>query len=130
LVHTLANEFAAEVKELCATTVTDQQWATFLDAQVPRVDHKAQSLTGRTLTMADKKRSRLNQLYRHDDRVSPGAGTAFGVLQAVNTYEHHDGIVRGNERPERNMLRTVTGQFGKVDRDCWRSLAAVLVQRA
>jgi hypothetical protein len=101
--------------------------ATFLDQQVPRVDHKAQHLTGRSLTIAGKKRARLEELYHQDSRVTPWTGTAQGVLQAVNTYEHHDITVRGAERSERNMLRSVTGQFGKLDRDTWRSLSAILI---
>jgi phage/plasmid-like protein (TIGR03299 family) len=128
LVNTLADEFAAEVKELCATTVTDRQWATFLDAQVPITDQQGQPLTGRSLTMADKKRSRLDSLYRHDDRVSPWVGTAYGVMQAVSTYEHHDSAIRGVDRSERNMLRAVTGQFGQVDRSSWKTLSSVLAE--
>ena len=76
--------------------------------------------------MADNKRDALNKLYRHDDRVAPWAGTAHGVLQAVNTYEHHEGTVRGATRAERNMLRTVTGDFGVVDRQAWTQLTSVL----
>jgi hypothetical protein len=49
-------------------------------------------------------------MYRHDDRVSPWADTAYGVLQAINTYEHHEGTVRGADRSERNMLRAVYGR--------------------
>jgi phage/plasmid-like protein (TIGR03299 family) len=126
LVHTLGDEFAAEVRQLCATTVTDGQWALFLDAQVPSLDHQGKPLTGRSLTMADKKRSRLDALYRHDARVSPWAETAYGVIQAVNTYEHHDSSIRGVDRSERNMLRTVTGQYGQIDRSSWQTLSSVL----
>ena len=75
--HTLAAEFTGEVKQLCATTVTDRQWATFVDAHVPFLDHQRKPLNGRAKTMAKKKRARL-------DRVSPWAGTAYGVMQAVN----------------------------------------------
>jgi hypothetical protein len=35
LVHTLADEFAAEVAQLCATTVTPTKWSRFLDLHVP-----------------------------------------------------------------------------------------------
>ena len=126
LVHTLADEFAAEVKELCALTVSDRQWAAFLDVQVRVLDHQQQPLTGRSLTTAHKKRSRLENLYLHDNRVSPWAGTAFGALQAVNTYEHHDSAVRGADRADRNMLRAVTGEFARLDRDSWASLSTVL----
>ncbi len=127
LVHTLAEDFAAEVAELCSTQVTPAQWAMFLDAHVPKVDVKTgQPLAGRSLTMADKKRDALAGLYVHDHRVAPWSGTALGVLKAVNTYEHHSGTVRGATRAERNMLRAVTGDFGAVDRSTWASLGKVL----
>src|SRR4051794_22090519 len=61
------------------------------------------------LTMADRKRDTLQRLYRHDSRVAPWAGTAHGVVQATNTYAHHEAIVRGADRAERNMLKTITG---------------------
>src|SRR4051794_35534265 len=38
MVHTLADDFAAEVARLCAVTVTADQWARFLDAHVPRIE--------------------------------------------------------------------------------------------
>ena len=68
----------------------------------------------------------LNRLYRHDERVAPWAGTAQGVVKAVNTYEHHEGTVRGATRPERNMLRAVTGDFGRLDRTTLHTLQRVL----
>ena len=68
----------------------------------------------------------LNRLYRHDTRVAPWAGTAHGVLQAVNTYEHHENTVRGATRAERNMLRTVTGDFSALDRATWTTLQLAL----
>jgi hypothetical protein len=107
--------------------VTQQGWDRFLDAHVPRADETTgQALKGRALALADRKRDALNRLYRHDQRVAPWAGTAQGVVKAVNTYEHHEGIVRGASRPERNMLRTVTGDFGKVDRFTMATLERVL----
>ncbi len=77
--------------------------------------------------MADTKRDSLTTLYASDPRVSPWAGTAHGVLQAVNTYEHHEGVVRG-ERAERNGLKTITGDFGRLDRTTWKTLTAILDQ--
>jgi hypothetical protein len=58
--------------------------------------------------------------------VAPWAGTAHGVLQAVNTYEHHENSVRGGDRVERNMLRTVQGEFANLDRQTWSTLTKVL----
>jgi len=66
-------------------------------------------------------------LYASDPRVAPWAGTVHGVLQAVNTYEHHEGVVRG-ERAERNGLKTITGDFGRLDRTTWKTLTAILDQ--
>jgi len=129
LVHTLADEFAAEVAQLCATTVTASQWQRFLDAQVPRVDATGQPLTGRALTLAGTKRDMLADLYRTDPRVAPWAGTAHGVLQAVNAYDQHDRVVRG-DRAERNSLKTITGEFGKLDRCTWHTLQPLLAEAA
>ncbi len=58
-------------------------------------------LTGRSLTNARNKIDALDKLYRYDPRVAPWAGTAHGVLQAVNTWEHHGNRVTG-DRGERN----------------------------
>ncbi|MEV7428326.1 DUF932 domain-containing protein [Nocardioides sp. NPDC092400] len=126
LVHTISDEFAAEVAHLCAIAVDDRQWQRFLDSYVPRRDDTGRDLRGRARTLADRKRDTLQRLYRHDQRVAPWSGTAQGVVQAVNTYEHHEATVRGATRPERNMLRTVTGDFGKLDRRTLAVLDAVL----
>ena len=126
LVHTMADAFAAEVAQLCATEVTPAQWSRFLDLQVPRVDPQEQPLAGRALTLAEKKRDTLQRLYSFDERVAPWAGTAHGVIQVVNTYEHHEAVVRGASRPERNMLRTIGGDFTQLDRGTWTTLSAVL----
>lgn len=127
MVHTLADEFAAEVAQLCAVKVTPSQWGRFLDLQVPRTDGKTgEPLAGRAQTLADKKRETLGALYLADPRVAPWAGTAHGVLQAVNTYDTHEGTVRGGSRAERNSIKTITGDFGRLDRGTWRTLQEVL----
>lgn len=126
MVNTLADDFMQEVAQLCAIPVTDAQWSRFLDAHVPRHDTSGAPLKGRALTLADKKRDSLQRLYRHDRRVAPWVGTAHGVLAAVNTYQHHEITIRGAQRPERNMLRTVTGDFGKLDRATLSTLERVL----
>lgn len=126
IVHTLAEDFANEITQLTQTTVTDQQWATFLDTTIPTTGADGSRVTGRAHTLADSKRARLESLYRHDQRVTPWAGTALGVLQAVNTYEHHHATIRGTQRPERNMLRTITGDFTQIDQHTRTTLNQVL----
>ena len=112
--------------QMQAVTVSTSQWARFLDSHIPRTDVKGESLQGRALTTVERKRDILDRLYRYDQRAAPWAGTAQGVLKAVKTYEHHEGTVRGALRPERNMLKPVTGDFGRLDRDTYRTLTAVL----
>jgi len=97
-----------------------------LNRHVPGIDARTgRLLEGRALTLADRKRESLELLYRADPRVAPWTGTAHGVLQAVNTYEHHEAVVRG-DRAERNNLKTVTGGFGHLDRRTWQTLRPVL----
>lgn len=127
MVHTLADDFAVEVSQLCATEVSERSWKHFLEAYVPRFDRQGLPLTGKALTTADRKRGVLEHLYTCDHRVAPWAGTAHGVVQAVNTYEHHEASIRRATRAERNMLRTISGGFGKIDRGVLRVLEGVLV---
>jgi phage/plasmid-like protein (TIGR03299 family) len=121
IIHTLADDFSAQVEALCATTVTDSQWRTFLDTLTPVPEQE-----GRARTMAENKRDALVRLWNHDQRVEPWKGTAFGVLQAVNTYEHHEAQVRGMDRADRNMLRAIKGEFDAVDAGTLGTLAGVL----
>lgn len=125
MIHSLADDFAAEIEALCATTVTSEEWNRFLDVYVPDRHRDGRPLSKRATTLAESKRDALKQLYRSDPRVAPWSGTAHGVVQAVNTYEHHVATVRGTERAERNMLRSISGDFGKLDRETLAALAEV-----
>jgi len=113
-----------------AITVTPGQWQRFLDVHVPRLDASGQPLAGRALTLAGTKRETLAGLYRTDPRVAPWAGTAHGVLQAVSTYDQHQATVRAGRRAERNSLKTITGDFGRLDRQSWRTLQLLLAAAA
>jgi phage/plasmid-like protein (TIGR03299 family) len=110
LVHTIADDFAAEVARLTAVAVSDGDWARFLDELAPVLETE-----GRGRTLAQTKREGLQRLWDHDTRVAPWRGTAFGALQAVNTFTHHEGTVRGMARSERNMLRATTGATDALD---------------
>ncbi|MEV0220316.1 DUF932 domain-containing protein [Streptomyces sp. NPDC050704] len=121
IVYEIADDFAAEVKRLCEQTVTDRQWRSFLDAHVPLPEEP-----GRSRTHAEHKRDALDRLWRHDDRVAPWQNTAYGVVQAVNTFTHHEQTVRGAVRAERNMLRAVTGGVDDLDTGTLHTLDAVM----
>ena len=121
IVHTIADDFAAEVGALTSTKVSDGDWARFLDSLVPVPDER-----GRARTNAEAKRQTLDRIYRVDERAAPWQGTAWGVRQAVNTMVHHETTVRGATRGQRNMERAVTGDIDRVDRDTLDRLNAVL----
>lgn len=126
LITEAADGFAEEVRTLCRTDVTDRQWDAFLSAYAPTVDATGKALEGRSLTMAENKQDTLRKLWVRDNRVSPWSGTAFGVVQAVNTFNHHEGIVRGTSRVERNLLNAIDGTTAQNDRDAREILTRVL----
>lgn len=127
MVHTIAEDYAAECAELCRIDVSDRAWSAFLDAHAPIADPKTgEQKSGRAFTLATNEREALTALWSADPRVSPWKGTAWGVLQAVNTHTHHGGTVRNVSRPERNMTRAVTGGVDTLDSDTIATLTKVL----
>ncbi|QIS05909.1 DUF932 domain-containing protein [Nocardia brasiliensis] len=118
-----ADDFAATVADLCATTVTDRQFSEFLTLWAPVPEEK-----GRGRTMAENRRDALTTMYNTDMRAAPWRGTAFGVLQSVNTYNHHGSTVRGEtSRAERNMSNAITGKTGEADAEALGMLNRVLM---
>lgn len=123
LLTAVADDFSAQVAGLLEVKVTDKQWEAFLQAHRPMPVE-----AGRGRTMAGAVHDDLNRLWRHDPRVAPWTGTAFGVLQAVNTREHHLVGVRGANASSasRNALRAVTGGVDKLDNLTMATLDKVL----
>lgn len=121
MVHDIADEYAAEVAELCATTVTDKQWFNFLDAWIPVADEQ-----GRSRTIAQNKHESLTAMYRNDKRAAEWQGTAWGVVQSVDTWLQHVSTVKGMTRPERNMLNVISGKTADADRGALATLTKVL----
>lgn len=119
------DEFSAEIKALCETTVTDKQFSAFLESLAPTTENNV-AKTGRGLTMATNKQDTLRRLWVRDDRVSPWKNTAFGVVQAVNTYSHHEQTVKGTGRAERNVINTIKGTTAKADVEALDLLQLIL----
>ncbi|WP_418607096.1 DUF932 domain-containing protein [Georgenia sp. SUBG003] len=126
IVHSTADVFADEIRRLCEVEVDRATWSRFLDSWVPLQGPLGEDLPRRALKLAEQKRETIDDLYRHDGRAQPWAGTAHAVLQAVNTYEHHSSPMRGSSRAQRNMLRTVDGTYASLDRAAWAALQRVL----
>lgn len=126
IINSVGEDFAAQAESLLDVEVSEGDWSKFLDEIAALTDEKGEAKTGRALTLAENKRGTLNRLWFHDERVKPWAGTAFGVVQAVNTATHHEFVVKGAERMERNMLRMVTGEWDRLDNDTLKTLEGVL----
>jgi phage/plasmid-like protein (TIGR03299 family) len=116
-----ADDFDAAITALASVTVTDRQLGKFLDVWAPVPDAK-----GAARTNAENRREQVRGMLAHDARVSPWAGTAFGVHQAVNTWAHHVQNVRGAERAERNQSMAITGGFDKLFAEVDAALAQAL----
>jgi phage/plasmid-like protein (TIGR03299 family) len=125
LVYAVADDFQAQVEDLTRVEVNDRAWARFLEAHAPTTE-KGQAKTGRALTIARNEQQALSQLWATDERVTPWTGTAWGVVQAVNTYEHHGKGARGASKADRNQLRAVQGKVDAMDRGTLATLRGVL----
>jgi phage/plasmid-like protein (TIGR03299 family) len=122
ILEEIGAEFSADIEMLTDWSVSDAEWTKFLD-EVCKFD--ADAKTTRSQTIATAKRDDLRNLWDNDQRVAPWANTAFGVVQATNTYAHHIQTVRGANRAERNMLNSITGATEKSDAETLRILELV-----
>lgn len=126
LIHTITDDFAEEVAKLTSVKVSPGDWQKFLDDLAPLTNEDGTAKEGRGATMAQNKHDEMNRLWNHDERVAPWKGTAWGVVQAVNTHTHHIQTVRGSERDERNMTMAVTGGFDKLDQMTTEKILAIV----
>lgn len=78
-------DFSKILESLLSEKVSDTQFGKVLDALVPQ--HAEDAPAKRT--RSQRKRQEITELYRRDPRVTEWTGTAFGVVQAVNTWNQH-----------------------------------------
>lgn len=121
ILHQQEDEFSRQVRELCEIEVSNAQWDAFLKAYV-----EIPTEQGRGQTVAENKVGQLRTLWESDPMVSPWAGTAFGVVQAVNTWDHHKAIVRNADRWDRNTERSLGSYYDDLDRSTLATLERVL----
>lgn len=126
IIHTVADEFAEAVSHWANWKVTTREFDLVLDAIVPVPELPAGKVSTRGYTLATNKQDELRKLYNNDSRVTPWKGTALGVLQAFNTYEHHVANRKGGaHRAQVNMLRAVDGTTAASDLQVLKVLAGV-----
>lgn len=93
VVETMADETDKALSALVEHTVSDKEWSKFLDLWAP-IKPEA---SPRSRSTAERKREELTGLYRGDERCAPWQGTAWGVVQTVNTYSAHVAQVRDGQ---------------------------------
>ena len=112
LVHTGGESIVSEIERLSSIDVTKKQFDLIVNqlSPVPTLGDSNQA----GVTRAENRQYAVRRLWETDPRVTPWAGTALGVVQAWNTYNHH---LKGAEtsRTERNMMNTVSGKTDKDD---------------
>lgn len=125
LVITLGEDFAAEIQTLNRQKVSKKLWDSFVEAYTKPAEKPGKDPSKLALTMSAKAAGQLHQLWDEDERVSPWKGTAYGVLAAVNTHQHHNVITLGRSKAERNAEFTVTGKWAKNDSEALALLASL-----
>ena len=124
MIEATAEKVAAEIDALTNTEVSDKAWSAFIAAHVPDAPKDASK---RAFTMVDNKRAALTGLWRTDIRVAPWNGTAWGVVQAVNTYNEHMATVKGvADRFERKMLNAISDVTSDADKMTVKMLGEVM----
>lgn len=110
--ETACETFESEVKFLSEIDVTIQQFEQILAEVAPISDDDSKA----KVTRRENERDALRTLYRTDSRVSHWQGTAFGVLQALNTFEQWERPTRGETiAVARTMREAITGKVAETE---------------
>lgn len=113
LVHDYSDDLTKELEHLAQQQVTDNQFQQIVANLIPLPE--SIDLSPRTKSRVENKQDVLRDLYKNDPRVAPWNGTALGVFQAWNTYNHHF-FGADNRRVERNMLNGLNGKAEENDK--------------
>lgn len=116
------DEFLSELHALIEREVSEKQVIQLLDIIMPVPEDD-----GRGKTLVTNKRDQWMNIYTSDPMAAPWTGTAFGVVQTHNTYDHWFTPVRGTGRSERNTWRAINGKRTEADREIVQALESVLV---
>jgi phage/plasmid-like protein (TIGR03299 family) len=123
IVHRMADDFRKELEQLLSMKVSDNQFTNFVNKHLPINDEESQQAISR----ATNTRLEFHNLWQNDMRVAPWRGTAFGVLQAVNTHRQHMRPTRGDTVVvERTMVDSLTGKTEVHDKKATALLYSIL----
>lgn len=115
IVHAMKDDIMTQVLALSSHKVSDAEWQKVLERLNPIPEMELDQSNKAVVTRAENKRAELVSLYNFDTRVAPWKGSALGVLQAFNTYNHHI-VGADNNRVERNMMNALMGKTEQSDR--------------
>jgi phage/plasmid-like protein (TIGR03299 family) len=126
IVHSMADDFSAEVAALTQISVTNNQFNKIVEHLYPLGDEP----TKNKITQTMNTRHTIEGLYKHDDRCAPWVGTGLGVWQAFNTYMHHERPQRNRvgsvkSSAERNFEGVVSGAYAKADAEVLSTMQLV-----
>lgn len=94
--------FAAAANGLVTKSVTSKVYTDLLDALFP-VD--ADSVAARTRNVNDAARESVTALFKGAGGLVADSGSAWDVVQAVNTYENWGRPIRGGNTPDNRALQ-------------------------
>jgi phage/plasmid-like protein (TIGR03299 family) len=114
-----AAQFEAELEDLLRWGVRPQLFSRWLDEMIPVKGKDGMLLDGAALTRVERKREEMAGMWNGDERVAPYSGTALGILQLSNTWQHHKtGITKATvHRLEKNMLGAISGKTAESDKN-------------
>jgi phage/plasmid-like protein (TIGR03299 family) len=121
------DEFSQQVSDLVNWKITGKAFNDVLNALIPlNLDENGEPMSKAAATKNENKRAEIVNLWANDPRCAPWKGTAFGVVQTFNTWQHHFKPTRKDTiRAERNMQDAVKGNTAAEDRRVLNALAAV-----
>jgi len=124
----VGDKVAEGIENLLSIPVTSRQFGRWLDKMVPLLNEDGTPKVKNGLTIAEKRRERLSELWTTDEKASKWTGTAFGVLQVANTDDTWNGLVRGSDggRMERNFEHAMLGKTAENDARALTALSEVL----
>jgi phage/plasmid-like protein (TIGR03299 family) len=124
--HQLAESMGYVIEKASRTHVSESQFQEFLMKLVPTPPPNPDNSRGET--MAANKRNTIDSLYHTDSRCAPWHGSVLGVMQAVNTYNQHESIIRNaDHRAERFGTSLLNGKLEESDSYALATLNRVLV---
>ena len=112
IVFTMSEDIIAEIESLSNTSVSNSEWDAIINRLVPVGEEGM--VCQSAISKMQNKQDIIRKMYVHDPMVAPWHGTALGVVQAFNTFQHH--VAGDNKtRSERNAMNSINGRIQQAD---------------